>query len=532
MSIVDLFEKLSSLNLKVKVTDGNLFLSGDENLITSEIVGQLRHHKLALIDMLEHKEHKSSPVAGNYPLSLAQEEIFSTYLADSSTLQFNLCSALILQGELEKEAIEKATRLLFDKHESLRTRYFVSDDHEYIQNISELEELPISWCWSLFNCNQNASAIEEACLGFSRLPFDLSADPMLKLLVMPLTKRKFMLAMLRHHISTDGWSFAILVKDFCTFYNSVINQHQIVDDPAKSNYIDYVLEERSYLKSSKCHEQRTFWEHASKSRTVPPILLKGVKNESVEITGISNFELDGPIVHELKCISQRCRGSLYTVLLTIFNLTLLKDELINNTGKHSISMGTDVNLRNSMEFEDTVGLFVNRLPLVFLYDSSETIFEAMTSTTLAFLEFMDNKQLPFQEITRVAAGSAGAPKDRKICALFGLHNNPHSEFKLQELQIEQNIFFPPSFSNIPITLYFTDVGSGLIAELIYQKHRVSSLEVDIVINTFKKLTQHIICNPDDSLLSSLRDIESQLKADRNARRKPFSTIKKSLMGRS
>lgn len=526
MNVVELISKIDRLNMKLSTVDGKLIINGDKELLTQELLSQVRLHKYSLINMLS--SDVSEPTLGKvkYPLTKAQEEIFAAYLLDKNTLQFNLCSAVLLSGKLNKNAVFKAVELLFTKHESLRAKYLIDESTgEYYQEVAELDSVPVAW----FDESSKEFKLERFCFDFANKTFDLKKDPLLRVAVVSLSNDKCLLTMLRHHISTDGWSFAILTKDFCDFYNRVVKGESDSRRFYQNQYVRFVENERTYLKSERFNVHKKFWKRVLgdplKSNRIPEL---SHNIRTVGATATTNFELCESTVEKLNLIGGDCNGTLFSVLMTIFNISLLKDYLIRGLDKLKVTVGTDVNLRAGIEHEEVVGLFVNRLPMSFVYNANDSFIESLQNSINTYMKYMEYKQFPSSSMRQLESEFAVDGGQVHISALIGLHNNPHTTFSLDDVSIDKNIFFPPLYSNIPLTLYFTNLDNKLVAEVIYVKENVAEEYIRSLINTIL-VTIDLICCPNDRTLKNiLTEVEGRSQDKRRIRRAKYSDRKRNL----
>jgi NRPS condensation-like uncharacterized protein len=127
--------------------------------------------------------------------------------------------ALRLEGEVNKNELEKIFLRLIARHESLRTSFRMLDGvpAQRIHDNDEVE-FEIEYNQSLVNCQSRGEVpspikVEKIIRDFIR-PFDLSQAPLLRVGLVEMEEHKHLLMVDMHHIISDGISRRIVVKEF------------------------------------------------------------------------------------------------------------------------------------------------------------------------------------------------------------------------------------------------------------------------------------------------------------------------------
>ena len=141
-----------------------------------------------------------------------------------------MVGAFTLTGELNQSAFEQAWQAVLQRHEVLRTRFEMQGENVRLQVQEQVESvvrfLPFSTvAESEPDKNLHLEALIQRELNHV---FDLSVAPLLRVLMLPLNAASSQWAMVvnMHHIITDGWSVALMIKEFCYFYQVFSAQSQ------------------------------------------------------------------------------------------------------------------------------------------------------------------------------------------------------------------------------------------------------------------------------------------------------------------
>jgi len=155
---------------------------------------------------------------GLLPLSFAQQRLWFLAQLTPESSGYHIPIALRLTGELDRAALQASLDALIERHESLRTRFVLVQDQPAQVIVAaqpigleqlDLRALPAAerqrQAWKLLH----ASAHQ---------PFDLERGPLLRLALLRVAADEHVLAVVMHHIVSDGASLQVIVDEFVAQY--------------------------------------------------------------------------------------------------------------------------------------------------------------------------------------------------------------------------------------------------------------------------------------------------------------------------
>ena len=283
-----------------------------------------------------------------YPLSTAQKRIyFASKMIGESNLVYNLPGAILIDGILNKEKVQKCFKTIIDNQNIFKTS-FVEHDNDIYQKISDNVDFSIN------TYNSKFENIEEIKKSFSK-PFDLSKAPLLRVELHYFKNNKTLLLIESHHIVMDGVSFNILLNDFKNLYtdnNLVKTDYQ---------YIDYTNYEREYLNGETLKEDEKYWISRFKDFNFESLNLPYDYTLPSKRTYVGNkifTNIDNKLIKQVNELSKNYSLSTYSVFLTAFYITLYL-----YTGQNDIVVGSPCSNRTLLETHSIIGMFVNNLCL-------------------------------------------------------------------------------------------------------------------------------------------------------------------------
>ncbi|QIP39247.1 non-ribosomal peptide synthetase [Rhodococcus erythropolis] len=273
------------------------------------------------------------------PLSFAQQRMWFLNQLDRESAANNIPMAITLTGELDEAALYDAVMDVVKRHEVLRTVYPEVDGIGY-QRILPAAAVPVN----LAPVPLEASDIVAAVTEFVSSGFDVTAEVPLRAKLFQLAEDSFVLAIVIHHISTDGFSMGPLIRDVMTAYYARSQGQTPTWAPLPVQYADYALWQRGVLGSesdteSVLAEQIGYWAKALDG--VPDqITLPSDRARPAVFTGRGatySFPISADVHRGLAAVGREHQASLFMVMHSA-----LATLLARLSGTTDIAVGTPV----------------------------------------------------------------------------------------------------------------------------------------------------------------------------------------------
>ncbi|MBL3658742.1 non-ribosomal peptide synthetase [Fulvivirga sediminis] len=321
--------------------------------------------------------------------------------------------------------------------------------------------------------------------------FDLNEVPF-RITLIKLKADEYRILVSNHHILYDGWSTGVLLREFFETYQSLVTG-EIVNFNSKSKYKEYI----QWWKKIDLSNEETFWKDYLKAfsgKSEIPFATHGKAIDRESLTRKHIFDLDDNMVEKLNTFSRQEKITGATVLYTAWSL------LLAQFNDEDITIGTTVSTRpNTIKgIENTVGLYINTLPLVVKNDKTSSI-----TSVLADVQSSLNKRAPYEmsSLTGIGEYVQGA-KQGFFDSIVVIENYPldqsltenNSTLKITDHYMDYQTHYPLSlvismFNNIQVTFTYNDS--------IFTKTALKQIEdyfiviVDFIIEHPKKQTADI-----------------------------------------
>ncbi|WP_150267090.1 non-ribosomal peptide synthetase [Paenibacillus tepidiphilus] len=312
-----------------------------------------------------------------YKLSSPQRRIYYHWKSQMESTAYNQTVALQMDGELNLSRVEDAFRALMARHEALRTSIHLLDG-EPVQRIEETTGLEIEYM------QHNEELLEATISAFIR-PFNIETAPLMRVGIVHVNNSCHVLLLDMHHIITDGASMSILTREFADLYGG----KELPE--LKYRYRDFTSWHNQIIASDAMRQKEAYW--TNKFQDGAPVLeISGPPaGEQVSHETTVHFELDEELSSRLNQLSAQTNSSLFMILLAVY-----KTLLFRYSGQSDIVVGIPIAGRNAPEFRDTVGMFVNMLPVRSFIAGNMTFRQLLADLKAVLLEDYENQQFPFE----------------------------------------------------------------------------------------------------------------------------------------
>jgi amino acid adenylation domain-containing protein len=223
--------------------------------------------------------------------------------------------------------------------------------------------------------------------------FDLSAGPLVRLIIVKISENRFYRIWSNHHLNLDGWSTNALLYEFDVLYKSIIGKQPstIPDLEPYSQFIDW-------LDSIDFKKSRSYWNHYLadyESRTTLPFNKENLTEQTGYILKDYEFWLSEELSNNLNAIAIKEKITLNTILQSAWGILLSR---YNNT--QDVVFGSVVSGRPSelKGIQEMIGIFINTIPQRIRYTDQTTFSELLQLTQKSFIEGEPHHHLNLAEI--------------------------------------------------------------------------------------------------------------------------------------
>ncbi len=491
ISINDHFFDLGGHSLKATLMTAKIYKQLNINILLAEVFktptirGLARHikevapGKYEAVKPVEKKEY--------YELSSAQKRLYILQQMDLDSTAYNMPQSIPLAEEPDRERMEKVFIKLIERHESLRTSFFLLGEEPVQRIYREVK----------FEIRRMAAAEEAEERKFVR-PFDLSQPPLLRVGLIKPGENQHILMVDMHHIVTDGISQTILQKEFIT-----LTSEPGKDLPAlRLQYKDYARWLNSRQQQELMKKQESYWVRFFSLTGELPVLNLPTDYPRPLIQSFEGCSVDFVFTHQeaqiLTDTAKKAGATLYMVILSVYTILLAK-----LSGQEDIIVGTPIAARRHADLEGIIGMFVNTLAMRNYLIGHKTFKEFLIEVKNRTLEAYENQEYPFEELVEKVSPRRDTSRNPIFDVVFNLLNEAEYSENNEVPGIgpdQSYIHRPlPGTSKFDLTLTAIEIEKGLIFNFQYCTKLFKPGTIERFIGYFKKVVSTLQENPEVTL---------------------------------
>jgi len=362
------------------------------------------------------------------PLSFGQERLWFLERLRPGESAYNVPVVLRLKGELDSSALRQSVKKLVERHETLRTS-FRSEQGKPVQVVSPAEgiEIPLP----VVDVNGvEAEALRQAAEEAHQV-FDLRKGPLLRGRLLRVNEREHLLALVTHHIVSDGWSMGVLLRELGALYGAARKGGEEAGlEPLPIQYADYAVWQRQWLQGEVLERQMEYWRRELADVPVLELPTDRRRPAVQSYRGARvGMELGAELGERLRRLSQQEGVTLFMTLLAGFEVLLQR-----YSGQDDIVVGTAIANRTRREVEGLIGMFVNTLVLRTDLSGDPSFRQLLGRVRETTLGAYAHQDLPFEKLVEELRPQRDVSRPPLFQVSFILQNAPWSKPELAGLE--------------------------------------------------------------------------------------------------
>jgi len=514
--VANIFSEVLGLD-RVGLHD-NFFESGGHSLLATQVVSRLRESfsmelplrwifesptVLELAARVEkttedNDELKALPVVAGkrdrLPLSFSQQRLWFLNQLEPESPFYNVALATQISGALDVAALTSALDTIVVRHEALRTVFHTVDD-EPVQRILTTQPLSLKL---IDLSGREIDRTEEArklLREEAERHFDLEHGPLFRTVLIRLDEAEHILLLCIHHIVSDGWSYAVLLRELGALYEAYSRHEPSPLPELKVQYADYAVWQRSRLQGQRLERHLSFWKrHLAGAPLVLELPADKPRPRAQTFDGADfSCKLSTALTSGIKALCRQEGVTPFMTLMAAFQLFLSR-----YCGREDIVVGTDLANRERVELEGLIGFFVNLLPVRIDLSGNPTFTELLARVKSTMLDVYAHQELPFEKLVEELRPERNLRRNPLVQVLFVMQNIAQEELQLRGLHLSPFKFRNAS-SRFDLALFMNEGGQELHGLWRYNPDLFKSTTVAKMSDQFQVFLRRIIADPSTRL---------------------------------
>jgi non-ribosomal peptide synthase protein (TIGR01720 family) len=414
-----------------------------------------------------------------YPLSSMQHGMLFDSLREPGTGLYTVQLSCQMDGRLIPAAFQCAWEEAVRRHSVLRTQFIWEGLIEPVQVVRER----VDFCWHEEDWRDKPLSEQqekwERFLYEDRVRgFDFFQASLLRVSLIRTGDRSYYFSWSHHHILLDGWSVQIIMREVFLLYEAYREGHDLL--------LNTVAPYRKHIEWLQKQNEKAvgeFWRHEMQGAAVPTRL--GIEHRKTESGpseqryATSATALGRELTAQLESLARGQQITLNTIIRGAWGLMLAR-----YSGKSDIVFGEVVSGRSAdIPFvEDTVGLFINTIPVRVRIRPDETVASYLRRLHAQKAAAQDYE---YASLVRVRAWSK-CPVDAALFESVVVFENYPVDVRMQEqivagMQISSLKGF--DVNSMPLSL-IVNARHEILLKLLYDSRVFKREDIDRLLNHF------------------------------------------------
>ncbi|MYV66364.1 non-ribosomal peptide synthetase, partial [Streptomyces sp. SID2131] len=410
-----------------------------------------------------------------------------------------------LRGPLRRDLLRRSLTGVVERHAPLWTVFEERDGQPVPVVLPAPDEVPLALL-DLGTAGDGAGAPDAVARALdlareeARRPFDLSAGPLLRALLIRLGAEDHVLVLVVHHVATDGWSMSLLWKELSEGYTALLRDVPAHRPALPVTYQDHARDQRERLASGALDAGLRHWEE--RLAGLEPLELPADRPRPTRRSGAGHtleFTLDQELTDRLRRLAEARGVTLFMTLLAAFQAVLARV-----SGRTDIAVGTPVAGRDRVELEPLIGFFVNTLVLRTDLSGDIGFRELLGRVRRVSLDAYDRQEVPFDRLVEHLNPERSGDMNPLVQVMFAAASEETAALRLPGVSVER---VPCDFgaSLFDLSVFVSEGVDRCTGSLVADTDLFDPATAELLLGHYLELLASAVEDPDRPLAELLPD---------------------------
>jgi amino acid adenylation domain-containing protein/non-ribosomal peptide synthase protein (TIGR01720 family) len=430
-------------------------------------------------------------------LSFAQQRLWFLEQLEPGNAVYNIPGAVMLEGNLNLDSLERVINEIFRRHEVLRTRFEIVDS-EPAQVIDEWKPINLDVRdLTHLSVEDQEREIRNTSSSEAQTGFDLRHGPLIRVKTLKLGEELHAVFFTMHHIISDGWSIGVLIQEVGALYPAFEAGEPSPLEELEIQYADYAAWQRRRVQEEFLEKQLAYWRRHLGGNLQPLRLVidRSTAERGSHRGGEQSLILPANLAQDLRALSRREGVTLFITLLAAFKVLLFR-----YSGQEDLIVGAVIANRFSAELEKLIGFFVNTLPLRTDLSGNPTFRELLTRVREIVTSAYIHQDAPLEKIVDETHPELRRNQTPLFRTAFVLQNTPTPPIQLSGLSFKP-LNLGRRMAKFDLSMLMVEHQERLISILEYDADLFDDSEMMKMLMHYRRLLEEIVRSPDQPILS-------------------------------
>ncbi|OPG76702.1 non-ribosomal peptide synthetase, partial [Pseudomonas ogarae] len=370
------------------------------------------------------------------PLSFEQQRLWFLEQLSTGGGEYNVVSAVQLDGALNVQALRTALNSVVQRHEILRSRIVRDSDGELALVIEPQVDISLQVTALQATSDEQWQQLTDAAIhAETGRRFDLAAEVPLRATLLQRSGAAQSLLLLNvHHCATDDASSQNLLDELRQLYTAQCQGAPAALPGLALQYPDYAIWQREPGQQTAFSSQLEYWcnqlEDGDYLLDLPTE--QGRPNQLAPAAGAVQLQLPPVLVERLRQFAQQRGATLYMLMLGAAQLLLGR-----YANQRDVRVGSPVAQRPFAELQPLIGCFVNTVVMRADLDPALDFEGLLDQVRNRVLDAQQHQDVPFEQVVEHLKPSRSLGQTPLFQVLFAMQNADSSSQPWPQLQVSE-----------------------------------------------------------------------------------------------
>jgi len=325
------------------------------------------------------------------PLSQGQHALWIQHQMVPESAAYHIGFTARISKNLNPLWLRRALQSLVVRHPQLRSCYPMREG-ETVQEQYQYQELSFT---EMDASGLDDEELRQQVIASYRAPFDLARGPVFRAALFTRSKWEYLLLLVLHHISGDGWSLWVMLDELRQHYLAEARGESAALPALTFTNAEFVVWEQKILNGAEGERLKKYWvSKLEDAETVLQLPTDYPRATFPSHDGASHpFRIDAEMTRQIREASCSHGVTLFNYLISLFFVLLHR-----LSQQQVVLIGIPISRRDKPELAPLVGYFLNMIPLKGDFTGSPSFVQLLQQVRRSVLEAIEHADYPLRQI--------------------------------------------------------------------------------------------------------------------------------------
>lgn len=432
-----------------------------------------------------------------YPASFIQMQFWIIQSINPDSPAYNQPSVCMISGKIDINALETAYNTLVRRYPLFRSVFYIDNSGVLVQQVLPWNkiDLPIDTIQHSMEDTSGEITKSKQILTEVRKPFKLETGPPLRIKFFKINEQSYALVINAHHIVFDQVTKDMFSDELSKEYSKVLSGKTGIEIAEVKDYANFSVSQQAWIEGDEFDKIGESWlrflDGADFSLKLPVAEQSGKEQALPNAVNPLPVRLPDQITSLVQKYSKKENVTPFLVMLTAWSLTIAR-----YSGKTKLCIGIPMTNRRADEFKQTMGCFVNILPMPLDISDNPTFRESLRRVRMNILQMHRMQEMPYYSLVQLLRQKNLISENTLFQTGFTFEHP--MVLHLEGLDVKP-IYIHPGGAQLDLFTTFWQGLDSIVGVIKYDESKYDSNTVKNIRDNFLEIITAVCDSPDDNI---------------------------------